>query len=395
MCEPLRRMLSAAEERHPLVQFARRYELVFRIGCVWGAVLIMAVLLRGAFQGGGRGADFALFYETIERARLGLPLYGPILDGARQWLPGPNYNPPHFYVAVAPFAAWPFPVAFVSWTLAGLIAGLYLAKRTVQTVGISVVESGALLSGCLVACNASLGSTLRTGQLSLLLAVPVTLAWIAYREGRLARAGWWIGLAASVKPFLLVVGAYFLVSRRWGAAVAMTLAGLGAATVGVVVFGTENFLTWLAVFQEPRMDQHFHNASFSSFAARSGIASGYLVWVVVVTGVAATILFAVTAADPDLRWLILMSGALLWSPLGWIYYGFFLMPPLVALAVKRTLPALSWAWVVLWLWPPYTPGLASASPVIATTIGSVYFWGLFLLWVGALANLTRSGRGRG
>lgn len=368
-----------------LLHRADRYAWLLRVGCLWGAVLVLSELLRAVFRGGGTTADFALFYQTIERAREHLPLYGSLTANGRVWLAGPNYNPPHFYLVVVPFALLPFAAGFVLWTITGILGALYIAGRVIRTLSAAVVDSGRLLAAGLILANATLASTLRSGQLSLVLALPVSLAWIAAREGRWVAAGLWIGLAASIKPFLLIVAAYFLVSRRWRALVAMTAAGLGAVAVGAAVFGPNTYLQWLDVFQARRMDAHFLNASFPGFVARTvGAHGARAAQVVAGVGVLLTVVVAARSRQIDKSWLLLMAGALLWSPLGWVYYGWLLMPPIVALAINGRLPLLAWGWILLWLWPPYTPSFATARPEVASTIGSVYFWGLLLLWIAAI-----------
>ena len=363
-----------------------RYAPLLRLACVWGLLIIAAVLLRGAFRGGGAHSDFALFWETVERVRGGLPMYGPLTTGSRVWLAGPNYNPPHFYLLVAPFTVLPFAAGFVLWTLTGLACALYAARRTLRTLNLRAHGDAVLLGG-LVLANATLASTLRAGQLSLFLALPVCLAWIAAREQRWTHTGLWIGLAASVKPFLLIVGPYLLLTRRWRAAFAMTFAGITAFALGAALFGPHSLRDWIGVLDAPRMDAHFHNASFAALLIR-GFGSRLLpaTEVLAAAGTLATVVIAARSRDTDHAWLTLLTGSLFWSPLGWIYYGWILMPPLFALAVTRRLAPLGCGWVLLWLWPPYTPSLATARPIVATTIGSIYTWGLMLLWVGEVTT---------
>ena len=356
------------------------------IGWLWGVGVVLSVLVRGALFGGGRHADFALFYETIERARLGLPLYGPLTTAGREWLAGPNYNPPHFYLLVMPFASLPFAGAFIAWTLAGLMAGGYAGIRIARTLDLHWSRDGLLLIGGLVLANATLASTVLAGQLSLILALPACLAWVAAREGRWTRAGIWIGLAASVKPFLLIVAPYLLLKRRWRALAAMGAAGLSAVLLGVVAFGSEAFRGWLGILGSPRMDQHFHNASFAGAMARVFGTEGLAVASVIAgLGLILTAAAAARSKDVDRSWLLLMAGALLWTPLGWIYYGWLLMPPVIALAVRRPLPGLMWTWALLWLWPPYAPRVGAGQTVAEVTLGSVYFWGVMVLWGSTLA----------
>src|SRR5262249_23272092 len=84
-----------------------------------------------------------------------------------------------------------------------------------------------------------------TGQLTLLLLLPVTLAWIEARRGRWIRSGLYLGACLSVKPFLLLVLAYYLCRRRWAAVGAAIGASAVCFAVGLVVFGVRNHEMWL------------------------------------------------------------------------------------------------------------------------------------------------------
>jgi hypothetical protein len=171
--------------------------------------------------------------------------------------------------------------------------------------------------------------------------------------------------------------------RQWRAAAFMTIAGLAAVAVGVGVFGIAAFRAWIEEIGGPRMTQHFLNASALGFLARAGIADELVGRCAVAAGLVVSLVAARRTRDVDRAWVVLLSAALLWSPLGWIYYVWFLIPPLVALGVRRRLFASALIAAVLWTWPPYTFGLATATPAVACTFGSVYFWGLISLWAGA------------
>lgn len=344
-------------------------------------VTIAGGVLIQTYLSGARNSDFRLFYEYIERARLGLPLYGPLAVAGRVWEHGPNLNPPHFYILVAPFTILPLSAAFVGWMMAGAAAILVAALVAQRDLRADWTPAAAAI----ILNNAALNSTVRTGQLSFLLALPVTLAWRAARHARWTSLGAWLGLAASVKPFLLIVLPYLLLRRLWSAVAATMLTICACVAIGTLVFGVDALRDWVGVLaHQARMDTHFHNASWMGFAARALPARWLPVSIfVAAAGVLVTVAVAYRAHSVDRAWLLMMIGALLWSPLGWIYYGWILMPPAVAWALEGRMPRLIWAGAMLWLWPPYTPALSEASAVVAGTAGSVYFWGLLFAWIGA------------
>ena len=344
-------------------------------------VTLAGGVLIQTFVSGARNSDFRLFYEYIERAGLDLPLYGPLTVAGRVWAHGPNLNPPHFYVLVAPFTILSLNAAFVGWMVAGAAAILGAAFVAQRDLRANWTPTAAVI----ILNNAALNSTVRTGQLSFLLALPVTLAWRAARHARWTSLGAWLGLAASVKPFLLIVLPYLVLRRLWRAVAVMVLTICGCVATGALVFGVEAVRDWVGVLaHQGRMDTHFHNASWVGFAARALPAHWRTVSILIaVVGVLVTVAVAYRTHSVNRAWLLMMIGALLWSPLGWIYYGWILMPPAVAWALEGRMPRLIWAGAMLWLWPPYTPSLSEASPFVAGTAGSVYFWGLLLAWVGA------------
>ena len=101
-----------------------------------------------------------------------------------------------------------------------------------------------MLAAAVLLNSAALSSTLWFGQISLILAVPVTLAWRARRLDRFREAAMWMGVAASVKPFLLIVFPYLLLERQWRAVLWGGLAWATSFAVGVAVFGPAALAQW-------------------------------------------------------------------------------------------------------------------------------------------------------
>ena len=81
---------------------------------------------------------------------------------------------------------------------------------------------------------------LEKGQWSILLAVLVTLGWRALSRGRAPEAGAWIGLAASVKVFPVLLGGYLLVRARraliWFVATGLLATGFPLLFIGIGAF---------------------------------------------------------------------------------------------------------------------------------------------------------------
>ncbi len=118
------------------------------------------------------------------------------------------------------------------------------------------------------------------------------------------------------------------------------------------MFGPAAVQQWLDAGRWPTWLDNFHNASFQAYVARlwwewPGPQVATLGSAI---GVAATVWLA-RNRDADAAWAILMAGALLWAPLGWVYYEWFLFPPLAALLAQRRIPYAVWPLAIAFVWP--------------------------------------------
>jgi len=314
----------------------------------------------------------------------------------RQFL---NMNPPHFHLLILPLARLePLP-AFALWAGISLAAlGLSLAliwrELTLRWTLSGIIW--AVLAGVVWSATAA---TVVTGQLTFLLTLGVTLAWRAARRERWINAAIWLGVLASVKPFLGVFWLYFLVTRRFRPAAAMAGAAAVCFAVGLAVFGWEPHVDWLHALGGVTWSWAPMNASFPGLVARTLDASPLFVptWqaeslVPLLSWLGAIALGLVTYREiirtdrvgrTDRSFLLLLLMAQLVAPLGWVYYMWIAVGPLLA-----------------W-WPTRSRGLAVTllsigalpgflSPVVLTvawtapwatpTIGSVYFWMVLCVW---------------
>jgi hypothetical protein len=145
------------------------------------------------------------------------------------------------------------------------------------------------------------------------------------------------------------------------------------------------------------------NASLLGWVTRASSPSPRLT-PLVEGGEAAYVMWAVTAViglglttwsvyrrrmDADRSLALLAVASLLFSPLGWVYYAWFLVPPLLALictgrlAAQRAFLVPS---VVASLWPLWLSGTGRLNALATLTVGSVYFWGLLSLWLALMRS---------
>jgi alpha-1,2-mannosyltransferase len=329
--------------------------------------------------------DFAVFHVAVKRWLDGLPMYGtnlPMFGAPR--LPEPvNFNPPQFHLLVLPFATldlWP---ALLLWLACSLVIGSLCAAIVVRTLRLHWSLVPGILAIALVLNSAVLSSTLWLGQMSLWLALPVTLAWRAHRQERWNSVGAWMGLAASLKPFLFIVFPYLLLKRQWRACLYGALVWIGSFVAGAAVFGPATLEHWVHSSQWPTWQANLQNASFQGYVGRVMLEwpAQHVATIGSALGVLATIWIA-RLRDADVAWALLMAGALLWAPLGWVYYGWFLMPPIAALIAERRLPRAAWLLAIPFVWPINASPLRLTGTFLDLQLTlSIYFWGLLALWL--------------
>jgi len=222
------------------------------------------------------------------------------------------------------------------------------------------------------------------GQVSLYLALVVTLAWKAARRGEWGIEGVWLGLAISLKPFLLLMAPLLLLRKQGRATAVALLTASVCLSAGVLVFGRAQFEGWIGLLRRPAPVEHlqfFLTGSWSGFVAR-----GHLWGAAALAGSVVVVVLTLATArkgSEDRAWLLGISGALLASPLGWIYYVPLMTGPLAALAQARRLPRWGWSLWPLFVFPPVVRELLQDSRLGALTLGSAYFWLLAGIWVAA------------
>ncbi|MBP1777986.1 MAG: hypothetical protein H6Q86_3997, partial [candidate division NC10 bacterium] len=97
----------------------------------------------------------------------------------------------------------------------------------------------------------------------------------------------------------------------------------------------------------------------------------------------------------DWAFLLLLLAILIFSPLGWVYYAWFLVPPLIAVGAEgffRRQRALLLPAYAAAFWPLPLTLICQPSALATATAGSIYFWGFLSLWVAALRDSPRQTR---
>jgi hypothetical protein len=328
-----------------------------------------------------------------------------------------NMNPPHVHLVVLPLALLTPGWALIGWIVLNVASLTASLRIIVKELRIRTTTAGMLWGLFLALAFAGTGAVIVTGQLSWLLLLPVTLAWRAMRSRAHTRAGFYLGLAMSVKPFLAIFAPCVLRTGPRAAAMA-ALAVLSAFGLGVAIFGLATHASWIAALRSADWEWAAMNASILGVLSRTLADSPYFVPLVSLPGLvtplwvaAAVIVAALTlvAADShrspeevDRSFALLLLGSLLVFPLGWVYYVWLLLPPIWSLSIqwlreRRSLivrrevsvrGTLIRARNVLLLMAipgltcplAFVAGAFQPSPLATATVGSAYFWSVFFLW---------------
>ncbi len=329
-----------------------------------------------------------------------------------------NLNPPHFHVLLLPLVPLPDLTALALWcglnAFCLVIACGWIMKETGLTMTPGLRKWGLLgLLGFI-----GTGTALVTGHMSFLIFMLVTRVWIDARRGNWNRAGIWLGLALSVKPFLLIILPYLVLRRRWNGLASALATALGCFALGLAVFGIDGLMSWRNTLAQAEtwswlpmngsimglLTRTFsHNLIFGEVAELPPALISAL-WLAIGIPVGLlTLGVSLTDSSPrgvDRAFALLLVGALLLSPLGWTYYFWLPVGPLVALSVAwwrdDRESASPWSRRLLvaslpgFMLPLHAVVFFQKSPAATLITGSVYFWSLLLAWLALIVDGLRA-----
>ncbi|MDB5460639.1 MAG: hypothetical protein JWO72_2380 [Caulobacteraceae bacterium] len=307
----------------------------FRRQALWGLVAAFAAVSATVVQLLKRqvaGTDFSCFWAGAKAAVDAIPrLYDfDYITALQGWPLGPGavrpyVNPPSALAIFIPFALPPYWLGYGLWV--GLTGALFLA------VGLKAKAPWWFILMPPVVFAAYCGQvTFLVGGL--------VLAGLTFRE-RGVLAGILFGVAASVKPQLLVLLPIALMAeRRWSTIFATAATGLLLVGFSVAIWGLQPWLDWFAALHRlwPLL---FANSAlvanmvspYAALAARGwNGAWAFLLIPPVVVGVWLTFRRNASLAD---RSLVLLGGALLISPYA-MNYELALLAPAFATYLNRT-----------------------------------------------------------
>jgi hypothetical protein len=333
-----------------------------------------------------------------------------------------NLNPPHSHLLYLPLAVIPTWPALLAWSVLSGIC-LYGSIRIILSeVGIALTPRRKEWMVVGLLSFSAMGVAVITAHMSFPLMLLITMAWRDARHGRWGKAGSWLGLALSIKPFLLIFIPYLVLKRCWRGVAAVGLSTGLAFLLGLLVFGPESHHSWLRVLS--RADSWAWlplNASLYGILSRALTKNPMFTPMVVLdpglvrlawlalgipAGLAALLR---SLSDPlsegtDRAFAILLVSALLLSPLGWIYYFWLPVGPIAAIAREwwmdrsekkidggsTAIGSPSWylflASMVGMVIPAFFSLTLQPSALATVLIASIHFWSLVLVWLALMLD---------
>ena len=351
--------------------------------------------------------DFGKFYYSARLFLDGQDMYGPSpateipvsQTETRQFL---NMNPPHFHLLILPFALLTPTNAFLLWLTVNLAALCLSLRAIARELQLHWTPARLIWTAAAVILCSATGTIAATGQLTFLLLLPITLAWIAARHNNWNRAAAYLGVCASIKPFLGIFLIYLVLRRDRKPAAFMVGAGAACVIVGLAVFGWTAYERWLAALSAVEWTWASMNGSVAALVSRAFSENPFYTPVVIapwmITPVTSVLVFLIGVvflhllrqSPPrfvDHIFAGLLLTAQLVSPLGWIYYLWFIAGPAAAVymswkshasRLRDTLALLAIPGLVV----PFLVIIIEipASRWAGLTLGSIYMWTTLFLW---------------
>lgn len=322
--------------------------------------------------------DFGTFYESGRAAMDGGNPYEihensyrvtiKHFDGAN-----PNLNPPASLLLFAPMSLFdPYATQMVIWwgSVIAFIAILLVLNRIYRPPG------GTWLVLWAVSMPGFWG-TVMLGQVYVALLAAAAAAWILQDRGRLVAAGLLIGLVAAFKTNFLVWPVLLLIAGHWRTAIPAFVSFAVLSILPVLFFGPQVYGQWveMIVNDDPARILWVTNMSVIAYASRLGLSGA---GAAIAAGILLGLAWWAWRNRPGAREAGLMAiiASLLASPVAWIHYGLFLLPPLFSTAWTRAMVA----GAILLATPRIVAdGLFYGPTWIEVTLGSLYIWGLLAL----------------
>jgi hypothetical protein len=252
----------------------------------------------------------------------------------------PNLNLPVSMILFKPISRLPFNAAWWTWSCMSFTAMLISISVMLKTLNLNKNTEicWTLAASAVVLATFPAIENHMLGQLGFITLLPLTMAWRSATQKQDLRAGLWLGLAIGMKPFLILIPAGYLFTRRWEILKPMGATIAASILVGAMLCGTQSYNDYWLVSQNINWTDANWNASWTGWLDRafnsqkpSNLPDNK--WlahsIALACGAMTTLWFAWLArktkksnmpAIDDMIFAIGPATSLLVSPLGWAYY---------------------------------------------------------------------------
>ena len=327
----------------PRLQWARIGIAVLLAGTLIYVVLVGVELVQQVqdWRNQHQERDFAWYYMSAHRLLRGEDFYSGLREEART-LGIANYfidvavSPPTFPLAVSWLGLFPYPVAWGLWQFLSLVAlglSLWLIARE---IGLSLGLASWIPLVCAILLFPPLTYHMIYAHTELFVLLLLTGAWACLRHGRQVPAGILLAIAGVTRLYPLFLLLYLLQRRQRKAFLAAAGTGLGLGLAAGLAAGFDSYWRYLSVIRDTMSTYYARAGNHSLWGVVHKLAA---IWPalggqpLLRDGLALALPLGLTLwlarrSGPDRAYGLFIVGALLASPLSWVYYQVLLYLPI-------------------------------------------------------------------
>lgn len=296
--------------------------------------------------------DFRRAYWEGGVAALGGPgAFGVLYDRGTDGF----VNIPIVAYLFAPFGLMSENVAAYVFTALGVASAVVAWRMTTLLLDMNRRDSALLLFA--FACFGPMLYSIREGNLSHVLLVPLIGGLLAYRIKRNVLAGVLFGLFALIKPAFVLIGVYFLLRQQWRVVLGGAAVLVGSALASLAIFGWDMHVHWYEKTIVPVAGgplPAFNAQSVASFIARfeTGV-GGFKDWDPHVLSSAGALAVGILSAA-----IVAVCGFAFMAGRRWVPDRPTIeLEALMIVTLLTLVSSLSWSHYFVWLLPAYALAL--------------------------------------
>lgn len=295
------------------------------------------------------GNDFKNMYTTANYFHHHQSIYTPNTHphaAPKAKLISISLNNPVFYLFFLPFAFLPYIASFISWTLLSLGGYLTSIFIIINHLKLATLTNNKLLLTLLALLFFPCFLNTMLGQVACIMTLPITLAWLAYKNQRYHLSAIIFGLLTAIKWPLGLLIFLFMAKKHFQACIFYIISFLIITGISIIIIGPDNYHAYFKVIEHITWYASNWNGSILGFFSRIFGTHGmkfnpifHILWLtkaIWYLGSAALffLLYKCRNINDDKYFSLLLICLLLITPLGWVYYYTWLLVPILILTNK-------------------------------------------------------------